>query len=163
MKNKIVYSKYVIAVTAIAYGIFFIGCILTLHDKPLFYTFLAAFLIAIITGLMFGPWYIRADKDYVIARSILKSKKIPVRDIESIELFQPTMGAVRILGSGGFMGYWGMFKEGDIGRYRAFYGKASDCFLIRMKNGEKYVPGCETPNKMVEHIKSLLAALKSEN
>ena len=112
---------------------------------------------------MFGPWYIRADKDYVIARSILKSKKIPVRDIESIELFQPTIGAVRILGSGGFMGYWGMFKEGDIGRYRAFYGKASDCFLIRMKNGEKYVPGCETPNKMVEHIKSLLAALKSEN
>lgn len=75
-------------------------------------------------------------------------------DIDNVELFQPTMGAIRIFASGGFMGYWGMFREGDIGRYYAFYGKASDCFLIRMKNGDKYVLGCDNPSHMVAFIRS---------
>ena len=96
----------------------------------------------------------KADRVYVILGSLLKKKKILVRNIESAELFQPTMGSVRILGSGGFMGYWGIFKEGDIGRYCAFYGKASDCFLIRLKNGDKYMLSCENPAEMVRYIRS---------
>lgn len=75
-------------------------------------------------------------------------------EVESVELFQPTMGAIRICGSGGFMGYWGIFREGDIGNYIAFYGKASDCFLVRLKNGSKYVLGCNQPDKMVDYINS---------
>ena len=47
-----------------------------------------------------------------------------------------------------------IFKEGDIGRYYAFYGKASDCFLIRLKNGDKYMLGCENPAEMVRYIRS---------
>ena len=75
-----------------------------------------------------------------------------MRNVESVELFMPTMGAIRIFASGGFMGYWGIFREGDIGRYYGFYGKASDCFLVRMKNGDKYVLGCENPKIMVDYI-----------
>lgn len=75
-------------------------------------------------------------------------------EVENVELFQPTMGAIRICASGGFMGYWGTFREGDIGNYYAFYGKASDCFLVRMKNGKKYVLGCNQPDKMIDYIKS---------
>ena len=54
------------------------------------------------------------------------------------------------------MGYWGLFREGDVGRYMAYYGKASDCFMIRMKNGDKYVLGCKNPGEMVEYIKSFI-------
>lgn len=74
-------------------------------------------------------------------------------EVENVELFQPTMGAIRICASGGFMGYWGIFREGDIGKYYGFYGKASDCFLVRLKNGNKYVLGCDQPEKMVDYIK----------
>lgn len=77
-----------------------------------------------------------------------------MRDVESVELFQPTMGSIRICASGGFMGYWGIFREGDIGRYYGFYGKASDCFLVRLKNGDKYVLGCNNHDKMVDYIYS---------
>ncbi|MDE6272144.1 MAG: PH domain-containing protein [Muribaculaceae bacterium] len=84
----------------------------------------------------------------------MRRKKIQMRNVESVQLFQPTMGAIRIFGSGGFMGYWGIFREGDIGRYYGFYGKASDCFLIRMKNGDKYVIGCAQPGKMADYIRS---------
>jgi len=75
-------------------------------------------------------------------------------DVNSVELFKPTMGAIRVCASGGFMGYWGIFKEGDIGKYTAYYAKASDCFLVRLNNGDQYVLGCKVPYKMVDYIKS---------
>lgn len=66
------------------------------------------------------------------------------------------MGAVRILASGGYFGYWGTFRENDIGRYKASYGRASDCFILIMKNGDKYVFGCKNPQSMVDYIKNNL-------
>jgi hypothetical protein len=34
----------------------------------------------------------------------------------------------------------------------AYYGKASDCFLIRLDNGKKYVLGCKDADAMVDYI-----------
>jgi len=73
--------------------------------------------------------------------------------IGSVVKFSPTMGAKRILGSGGFIGYWGKFREGDTGNYYAFYGKASDCFMVTLKDGKKFVVGCENPKTMIDYIK----------
>ena len=115
---------------------------------------LVIYLILLVSSLFYGASYIKADNNNIIMGSILKCRKIPMQNLESIKLFQPTMGAIRIFASGGFMGYWGIFREGDIGRYYAFYGKASDCFLVRMKNGDKYVLGCDNPDKMVDYINS---------
>lgn len=62
------------------------------------------------------------------------------------------MGALRICGSGGFFGYWGWFKERDLGKYFAYYGKSSDCFLVTLKSGNKYMLGCTEPEEMVDFI-----------
>lgn len=132
------------------------GCFAMRHDRAAFFTLLSIFVILLVLCLLYGPVSIKADADHIILGSILRKRKLLMRDVESVELFQPTMGAVRIFGSGGLMGYWGIFKEGDVGRYSAFYGKASDCFLVRMKNGDKYVLGCENPDAMVGFIKSNL-------
>lgn len=105
-------------------------------------------------ALFFGAAYIKADSNNIYLGSVFGSEKIPMSEVESVELFQPTMGALRICGSGGFMGYWGIYREGDIGKYYAFYGKASDCFLVRLNNGKQYVLGCNQPDKMVDYIKS---------
>ncbi len=35
-----------------------------------------------------------------------------------------------------------------------FFGKASDCFLVKMKIGDKYVLGCDNPQKIVDYIES---------
>jgi len=154
MKAKIRFSRFSTVLTALVFGALFVGCIATVHDKPAFYTLLAIYILLIIFGSLYGVAYIKADKDNLVLGSLLKSKKIAMRNIDSVELLQPTMGAIRVCGSGGFMGYWGIFREGDIGRYYAFYGKASDCFLVRMKNGDKYILGCENPNAMVDYINS---------
>lgn len=154
MKAKVRYSSFAIVLTAVACIAIYASCIATIHNKPAFFTLLALYLILILCGLIYGPWKIEADPDFITIRSLLKTRRLAMRDVESVELFQPTMGAKRILGSGGFMGYWGLYKERDIGRYRAFYGNSSDCFLVRMKNGDKYILGCETPAEMVDYIKS---------
>lgn len=156
MKARIKYSRYVNVVTTIILSVMVVVCLMTFDEKPIFYTMLFLLSVLIVTALFWGPLYIEADKDYVIMGSLLRRHKILVRDIDSVELFQPTMGAIRIFASGGFMGYWGIFRESDIGRYYAFYGKASDCFLIRMKNGHKYLLGCSNPSAMVQYIYTLI-------
>ena len=119
-----------------------------------FFIVFAVLLILLVLAAFYTPMRIEADEKYVTVRHIVNKHRIPMDKIVSIEPFQPTMGAKRICDSGGFMGYWGIFREGDIGRYMASHGKSSDCFLIRMKDGDKYVFGCENPGKMVEYIKS---------
>ena len=156
MKSKVSYSRFAILLTATVLALVFVGCIATVNEKPAFFMLLAIYLILVISALFYAPSYIKADTENIILGSVLKRKTIPMRDVAGVELFQPTMGAIRIFASGGFMGYWGIFREGDIGRYYAFYGKASDCFLIRMKNGDKYVLGCDNHDKMVDYINSLL-------
>ncbi|MDO4320400.1 MAG: PH domain-containing protein [Bacteroidales bacterium] len=154
MKSKVSLSRYSLILTALLYGLLFVGCIVTVHEEVAFFILLSIYVVLILFGLMCGVAYIKVDSGYIWMCSILRSKKIPVGNVESVELFQPTMGAIRIVGSGGFMGYWGIFREGDIGRYYAFYGKSSECFLVRMKNGDKYVLGCDRPDVMADYIKA---------
>lgn len=154
MKSKIALSNYSIVLTTILFLVLFICCVVTVREKPVFFTLLFVSIFLIVCALFHAASYITADSDHIIIGNNLRKHKIIISNIECIELFQPTMGAIKICGSGGFMGYWGIFREGDIGRYQAFYGKASDCFLIRLKNGDKYVLGCENPKAMVDYIKS---------
>ncbi len=157
MKSKISYSRFATVLTAVLSGALLVACVATVKEAAAFFSLLAILLVLYISMLFFGAAYIKADSEYIVMGSLLRSKKILMRNVASVELFQPTMGAIRICGSGGFMGYWGIFKEGDIGRYYAFYGKASDCFLVRMKNGDKYVLSCNQPKQMVDYIKSQIS------
>lgn len=156
MKSKISYSLYASILTAIIFVALLVGCIATIGEKPAFFILLSIYIILLVSALLYGAAYIMVDNSTIVLGSILRRKKILMRNVVSVEMFQPTMGAIRICASGGFMGYWGIFREGDIGRYYGFYGKASDCFLVRMTNGDKYVLGCDNPNKIVDYIKSQL-------
>ena len=158
MKSKVRLSRYSLVVTFVILVALFVGCILTVRERIPFLILLSMYLILIVTGLIYAPVSICADTETIVLKSILRRRRLLLRDVESVQMFSPTMGAIRIIGSGGFMGYWGIFKEGDIGRYMAFYGKASDCFLLRLKNGDKYVLGCENPQAMANYIQSRLPA-----
>lgn len=154
MKSKVKLSQFSSLLTLIITGAVIIGCIATFNEKPVFYCILFILIILMIFGFLYGPTSIEADNHNVTVHNMLKKFHIPIENIGSVELYQPTMGAIRLCASGGYMGYWGIFREGDIGKYTAYYGKASDCFLIRMKNGDKYVLGCENPAAMVDYINS---------
>ncbi|MDE6340408.1 MAG: PH domain-containing protein [Muribaculaceae bacterium] len=154
MKSKISYSRFANILTAIVSGVLFVACIATVREEPTFLILLAIYLVLFVSILFFGAAYIKADSNYIVLGSLLRGKKIPMSDVESVELFKPGSGAIRVCGSGGFMGYWGIFRETGIGKYYAFYGKSSDCFLVSLNNGKTYLLGCNQPEQMVEYIKS---------
>ena len=104
--------------------------------------------------LFYSPLSIElTDRTLNINRSI-RIKEIPLADIQVIKLCPPTLAAKRICGSGGCFGYWGWFSERDLGKYFAYYGKSSDCFLVELIDGKKYILGCENAPAMVEAIKA---------
>lgn len=151
MKSVVRYSTFSIIITCGVIVILAIGLISTWGT----YKFsIACGLTGFMTllGLLYAPISISINKAELLLHSPLKTHKLNIADICSAEPFQPTMGSKRILGSGGFMGYWGIFHEGDIGKYTGFYGKSSDCFLIIMKNGDKYVLGCKDRSKIINAL-----------
>ncbi len=157
MKSKTKFSTFSIILTTVVIVAFIAGCCYTYpHQKSVFYTLLVALVVMVGFSLFFAPRAISVEGGAIKVLSPFMTHTIPMAEIESVELIQPTMGAVRICGSGGFMGYWGIFSEGDIGKYTAYYGKSSDCFLVKLTTGQKYMLGCENPSEMVDYIKSLI-------
>ena len=154
MESKVKLSTFSLLLTLILTGVLIVAVSYFLwnhEDKGIIGALILFFML--ISGWLYGPVTIAADEKSVTIKSVLRKQRLDISNIESVELFQPTIGSIRIFASGGYMGYWGVYR-GYIGRYIAYYGKASDCFLIHMKNGGKYVLGCENPEEMVNFINS---------
>ena len=156
MKQRVVLSAFSLITTIICNSVFVI-CFF-LNEPPLYVKIVLACILVplLVAGLFYMPLSIAADKYAIYVNRSLKINTIPLNEVKSVRLCPPTMGAIRICGSGGFMGYWGWFRERDLGRYFAYYGRSSDCFLVELKDGHKYLLGCNNPQKMVDYIKSNL-------
>lgn len=105
-------------------------------------------------ALYFCPLSVKVDDEAVTVNFPLRRRSFPLSDIASAEDVQPTMGEWRICGSAGFFGYWGWFDNKVIGRYFAYYGRGSECFIIRLRSGQIYMLGCEDHATVLQHIQS---------
>ncbi len=112
----------------------------------------AVLAILIVCALIYMPLGVSVGDNALVVRRPLATLRMPLADIASARLLQPTMGARRICGSGGWLGWWGWYTEGDTGKYFAYYGKASDCFLVTMTDGRRYVLGCRNPRSVLAAI-----------
>lgn len=154
MKRKVKYSKYCTITTS---AIFMTLCALALYTFIEGPTTAGLVIVGVILclnipGAYFAPLNIETTPDFVEITMLARRKRIPLKDIVSVQSCKPTMGAIRICGSGGYFGYWGWFREGDIGKYFAYYGRASDCFLLTLSDGRRYMLGCTDSHNMVAHI-----------
>lgn len=154
MKQRVAYSTYSIIITLIIFMTFLLLSSSNLTQGILFRKYL---LFLVITSLLIGslfymPLSVDVNEKRLRARRPILSKEINISDIQSIILCPPTIGEQRLFGSGGFLGYWGWFREKNIGKYFAYFGKSSDCFLIRLKNGQLYRIGCKNPKAIVDYI-----------
>lgn len=103
--------------------------------------------------LVYTPMSIELQgRELCINRPLCK-RVIPLKDIKSVAPHQPTLAEKRICGSGGWFGYWGRFSEPATGKYFAYYGKASDCFMVTLKDGRKYLLGCENRRRIIDAVK----------
>ena len=122
------------------------------NDAIAKYITASALVILCITALFYMPLSISVKDGCLNINRPLKIKSIQLNQIASVKLYPPTMAEKRICGCGGWFGYYGWFNEPSIGKYFAYYGKASDCFLVTLKDGKKYLLGCENPTEMLEFI-----------
>ena len=158
MESKVKLSTYSMILTSIVVILLLTAVtLLLIHSSHILSIMFCLFLLGgLLWALLKAPVSIKVNKENIEISNRIDSLIIPISKIKGVELFQPTMGATNLCASGGFMGYYGYFKEGDVGKYYAYYGKSSDCFLVRMKNGDKYVLGCENHDAMMAYIDSQL-------
>ncbi len=127
------------------------------------YLLYAMLLILCLGVLIYMPVSVSVDDEYLCVNRSFWVKRFPLADIKSIGFIRPPMKGMRILGSGGWFGYWGWFWTRELGTYFCYYGKASDCFLVRLKNGRMYMLGCRNPRSIVNYVSERIAGLpKSE-
>lgn len=126
------------------------------HDVATLWFIAGVITLMFLLSLFYSPLSISVDEQNLWVNRSLRSKAIPLSEISDVRLCQPTMGERRIIGSGGWFGYWGWFRDGDLGRYFAYYGKASDCLLVTLRHGRKYMLGCKDSPEMVAAIKDRL-------
>lgn len=156
MKKNVVYSSYSWIITSVITAVLAgMAIYFTRRDDLVFcYIFLGCLAALILCSMYYAPVTISADNMVVSVSRLVRTRKLPISEMTSVKLCPPTMGEKRLFGSGGFLGYWGWFSERDLGRYFAYYGKASDCFFVKMRDGRQYMLGCDGAAEMVEYIKS---------
>lgn len=122
---------------------------------------IAALVILCGAALFYMPLSVSVDEENLNVLIPLRVKSIPLDEISSIELCPPTMAEWRMCGSGGWFGYWGWFREPSIGKYFAYYGRASECFLVTLKDGKKYMLSCKDPDELVHYAQNHLQRPRS--
>lgn len=152
MKQNVSLSGYSMMLSGLCVAVL-VACLLYCRDNWGLYLIGGLIVAAMFLVLFYMPMSVSADENNLCINRSLRIKNIPLSEIKSVELCAPTMAERRICGAGGFFGYWGRFYEPSMGRYFAYYGKASDCFLVKLKNGKKYLLGCQNPAEIVNYIK----------
>ncbi len=158
MKERVVLSKRSTAITffclAIAIGTFLIS----MHIFVMAIICSIAICVPVALALWYCPLSIEiSDKYLYINRSISPSKKIKLSDIKIVRIYQPSIYSIRICGSGGFLGWWGWFRDPIIGTYFAYYGIPKDCFIVELTNGRIYLLGCKNSKAMISVLKERIS------
>lgn len=122
------------------------------HETVIFCIMAGCTTVYALCSLLFMPMSVELDDRNLTVNMPLRYRRFPVSEIAAVKRYTPAMGEHRLLGSGGYCGYWGWFSNREIGKYFAYYGQSSDCFLILMRNGRRYMLGCKNPDEMVKAI-----------
>ena len=155
LKKRVKLSGWSIAMTILTM-VFLIGiCIWQFHKtENEFYCWLLLGIVAVwsFSTLFYSPMYIVLTEDSINVETLIRVRRFPLDEIVSVKICEPTMSEHRICGSGGYFGYWGWFREPSIGKYFAYYGMASQTFLIRLKSGRQYMLGCQDSKEMAKAL-----------
>lgn len=152
MKSKVKLSVYSVIVTLVVIIAFAIGIISLWSMKMEWFLFVFLFLGLICSSMFYFPISIESDHSSLKIHRLLKTKVLAYSDIAKAERCYPSSGGLRLLGSGGFMGYWGYFSDIIIGTYFGYFGDKNQCIQIKLKDGKQYVISCENPDKMLKCI-----------
>lgn len=142
------------------------GAIPFLHQRYVTHDFaldIVAVLIFLcfVCGLYFCPKYVEVSNSLLTIGKLISKKIIPLADIASVTPYQRTMNFVRTIGSGGFMGYWGHYRNQELGKFFVYATRMDQLILVTLKSGKKYVISCKNADEMCEQINLRLSKTAS--
>lgn len=114
-------------------------------------TGLLAFMLILL--LFFAPVSVSLTDKEIMLNSLLNHTKIPFDKIVKVKEFTPSATAKSPFGSRDWLGTWGWFKDNRIGRYRAFFGKPDECFLVTLNDEKMFLIGCDDYSGMMDAIR----------
>lgn len=82
----------------------------------------------------------------------LRRKRIGLSQIEQAKPYGVTMNFVRTFGSGGYLGWWGWFRNQELGRFIVYASDLDHVMLVTMRTGKRYVISCADPEAMSQAI-----------
>ena len=101
------------------------------------------------------PLYIISDDEGIGIRTLLRTIRVPYKDIDHIERIdekEPILGAtktIRLFGVGGVFGYIGLFRTKGIGTFRSYVTDAKKTFLIYRIKGMPIAISVNEPDEFM--------------
>ena len=154
MKKRVDYSTFSWILTLIVTAALGIGLAVSKDEPAALYPLLIIVFGLYLPALFFAPIYISANENEIEIDSSFKIRSIPMSEVSSVERYRPLPSTIRTCASGGFLGYWGTFRDSVVGKYVGYWGNKNDCFLVILKSGKKYLLGCRDCDAMMDYIKS---------
>lgn len=145
---------------------FFAVCVITFllgysrqGETPLAAWYIAMGLLALVAlmGMAFHPRYIELDSDRLILHRTVGTVAMHYDDITAAQIvLLPPGGDVPLFALRGIFGNIGLFYNRNIGRYRAYMASDSESVLVSLKDGRKYLLGCENPAELIKMLEDKL-------
>ena len=98
------------------------------------------------------PRFVKTCDKKILLKKIYGKFEINYSEIQAVAPFNPGL-SLRVFGSGGFLGFLGIFSSEKYGWYKSYIGNAKQSFLIITKNNKKYVFSCENSEEVIRTIK----------
>lgn len=103
--------------------------------------------------LFWAPNRIGLEKDRLVLRKLIGTFHIELNQIADVGVYDEKELNLRLFGSGGFLGYLGIFRNKSLGKYMAYVGDSSQAFWVKTKNGKCYMFSCEDRDLLLASIR----------
>ena len=155
MKNKVYWSKSVKWISSLVLPLILFAYTLSMPEDSWWSFFpLGILLLVCFCCAYWAPNYVEVTERAIRLHKLVGIKTIPLDEIKTIDLYRGGSMDVRVCGSGGFLGFTGLFYNNEIGNYYSYIGCYRQAFLIQLKNNKKYLLSCENREQLVAQVKS---------
>jgi len=116
----------------------------------------AILLVVAFSCFFIFPLYIISDDEGIGIRTLLRTIRVPYKDIDHIERIDektPLLGVktIRLFGIGGVFGYIGLFRAKGYGTFRSYVTDAKKTFLIYRIKGMPIAISVNEPDEFMPY------------
>jgi len=140
----------------------FIIHLMVIYEVPMeTFTTVTSLMFVVILGILIGA-YLFSPKEYeltldgLIVRRVIRSFKIPYRNITEVKRIRWTWKGIRWCASGGIYGFYGLFWKSGIGNVWMYVKDRSKMILIRTADKTQYAISPENPDEFLRKLEEIL-------